>query len=118
MMLNLLSSVFVLLAALSLSPASAGAQKQRIALMLTGSHCREEQQALKTTLRQTDGVFFVDGSSVPEHLLVDVEEGKTSAQDILMVVQRAIRAPLSCQIEIMQSCITAPRLAQIDAHTK
>ncbi|MFI5247481.1 MAG: hypothetical protein ACHQWV_02895, partial [Nitrospirales bacterium] len=91
-MLTVVLAVFALLTALctatflSHSPASAGAPKERIALMLTGSNCHESQQTLETALRKTDGVFAVDGNSVPGHLLIDVMEGKTSAHDILTVV--------------------------------
>ncbi|HEX9155515.1 MAG TPA: hypothetical protein VF819_08120 [Nitrospira sp.] len=112
-MLNLTSAVFALLTTLwtatllSYSPASAGQPKERIALMLTGSDCREAQQPIEIALQQTDEVFAVDGNSVPHHLLIDVEEG-TSAHDVLTIV-RAINTVHSCQIEVMQSCITAPR---------
>ena len=123
-MLNVALAVFALLTTLctamllSHSPASAGAPRERIALMLTGSHCRETQQNLETALRQTEGVFAVDGSSVPGHLLIDVEEGTTSAHDILTIVHTTIGTALSCQVEIMQSCITAPRLIRTDAPAK
>lgn len=123
-MLNTISAVFSLFIALctatllSFSPASASAPKERIALMLTGSTCREIQQTLETVLRRTDGVFAVDGTSVPGHLLIDVEEGKTSAQDLLTIVQTSIDTTLSCQVEVMQSCITAPRITKTDAPTK
>jgi hypothetical protein len=112
-MLNVASAVFTLLTALctatllSHSPASAGPLKERIALMLTGSDCREAQQPIETALQQTDGVFAVDANSVPHHLLIDVEEG-TSAHDVLTIA-RAINIVHSCQIEVMLSCITAPR---------
>jgi hypothetical protein len=123
-MLNVVLAVFALLTALctatllSHSPASAGAPKERIALMLTGSHCREAQQTLETVLRQTDGVFAADGNSVPGHLLLDVEEGKTSAQDILTVVQTTLGTAPSCQVEVMQSCITAPKHTGANAPAK
>jgi hypothetical protein len=103
---------------LSHSPATAAAPKERIALMLSGSQCQEAQQTLETALRKTNGVFAVDGTSVPGHLLLDVEEGKTSAQDILTIAQTALGTALSCQVEVMQSCITAPRLTRIDAPAK
>lgn len=103
---------------LSSTPTFAGAPGERIALMLTGSDCREAQQTLVATLRKTDGVFAVDGDGVPGHLLIDVEEGKTSAQDILTVVQTTIGTPLSCQVEVMRSCITAPKLSRTDAPAK
>jgi len=114
-MLNVVLAMFAILTALctatllSHSPASAGPPKERIVLMLTGSNCPDALQTLETTLRQTDGVFAVDGNSVPGHLLLDVEEGKTSAHDILTVVHMTIGAAPSCQVEIMQSCITAPK---------
>lgn len=112
-MLNVALAVFALFTTLctvtllSHSPTSAAAPKERIALMLSGSRCREVQQTFETALRQTDGVFAVDGSSVPGHLLIDVEEGKTSAKDILTVAQTTLGTALSCQVELMQSCITA-----------
>ena len=100
------------------APASAAVSKERITLMLTGSNCREAQQTLEIALPQTDGVFAVDGNSVPRHLLIDVEEGKTSAHDILTVVHGSTHVPLSCQVEVMQSCITAPKLSRTDAPAK
>lgn len=118
MMMNVVSAVFLLLAVLSHSPASAAAPNERIALMLTGSACREAQQTIETVLRRTDGVFAVDGASVPEHLLIDIEEGKTSAQDLLTIVRTAIGPDLSCQVEIMRSCITASGHNRTDAPAK
>lgn len=120
-MQNVVSAVFALLTALCTatflpySPASAGAPRERIVLMLTGSNCRESQQTLETALRKTDGVFAVDGNSVPGHLLIDVMEGKTSVHDILTVVHTTTAAALSCQVAVMQSCITARRLTRADA---
>jgi hypothetical protein len=112
-MLHIVSAVLSLLTALCTemllahSPALAGPPKERIAFMLTGSDCLEAQQTLETALRQTDGIFAVDGNSVPHHLLIDVEEG-ISAHDMLTIV-RAKNTVHSCQIEVMLSCITAPR---------
>lgn len=123
-MLNVVSAGFLFFTTLCTAtlllhpPASAAAPKERIALMLTGSGCREAQQTLVAALRQTDGVFAVDGDSVPGHLLIDVEEGKISAQNIPTVVQTTIGTPLSCQVEVMQSCITAPKLSRTDAPAK
>ena len=123
-MLNVVSAGFLFFTTLCTAtllfhvPALADAPKERIAVMLTGSDCREGQQTLIAVLRQTDGVFAVDGDSVTGHLLIDVEEGKTSAQNILTVVQTTIGTPLSCQVEVMQSCITAPKLSRADAPAK
>ena len=123
-MLNVVLAVFALFTALCTatllfhSPAWAGPPKERIALMLTGPGCREAQQTLETALRESDGVFAVDGNSVPGHLLIDVEEGKTSAHDILTVVQKTTGTALSCQVEVMQSCTTAPKLTRTGALAK
>lgn len=117
-MLNFASTIFLLLTVLAFSPVSADAPKERIALLLTGPRCREARHTLETTLRHTDGVFAVDGTSVPDHLLVDIEEGKTSAQDLLMAIQTAGNNTLSCQVEIMRSCVTAPKLAGAAAPAK
>jgi len=103
---------------LYIAPALAGNPKERITLMLTGSSCREAQQTFETALRKTDGVFAVDGNSVPGHLLIDVQEGKTSPHDIVTVLYRSTHVPLSCQVEVMQSCITAPTLTRPDASVK
>lgn len=123
-MLNVAWAVFALFTTLctvtllSHSPASAGAPKERIALMLSGSRCREVQQTLETALRQTDGVFAVDGTSVTGHLLIDVEEGKISARDTLTIARTALGNALSCQVELMQSCITAPKHTGAEASAK
>lgn len=123
-MLNVVSARFALLTAICTatllfhSPTSAAAPKERVALMLSGSQCQEAQQTLEPVLRQTAGVFAVDGTSVPGHLLLDVEEGKVSAQDMLTVAQTTLGTALSCQIEIMQSCITAPKHTGAEASAK
>lgn len=123
-MMNVISARFALLTTIcmalliSLPPLSAAAPKERIALMLSGSQCQEAQQTLEPVLRQTEGVFAVDGTSVPGHLLLDVEEGKVSAQDMRRVAQTTLGTALSCQIEIMQSCITAPKHTGAEAPAK
>jgi len=116
-MLNIALTTLTLLVTCSvtllhIAPALAGNPKERITLMLTGSSCREAQQTFETALRKTDGVFAVDGNSVPGHLLIDVQEGKTSPHDIVTVLYRSTHVPLSCQVEVMQSCITAPHAHQ------
>lgn len=123
-MLNVISARFALLTTICMamlmshSPLSAAAPKERIALMLSGSQCQEAQQVLEPILRQTKGVFAVDGTSVPGHLLLDVEEGTISAQDLLTVAQTTLGTTLSCQIDIMQSCITAPKHTGAEASAK
>lgn len=123
-MSNVVLSAFSLLMAvctgafLPHSPASAEAPKERIALMVTGASCGEVQQTLETALWKTDGVFAVDGKSVPGHLLIDVVDGKTSQHDLLTVVHTTTGTALSCQVEVMQSCITAPILTGTDASAK
>ena len=123
-MLNVISARFALLTTICIamfmshSPLSAAALKERIALMLSGSQCQEAQQVLEPMLRQTKGVFAVDGTSVPGHLLLDVEEGTISAQDLLSVAQTTLGTTLSCQIDIMQSCITAPKHTGAEASAK
>ena len=78
--------------------------------MLTGATCRAMQPLIETALRHSNGVIAVDGTSVPEHLLLDIEVAKTSAQDLLGVVRTIVGSDGSCQADIMQSCITAPTL--------
>lgn len=123
-MLNVLSTRFAVLTAICTatllfhSPIAAAAPKERIALMLSGSQCQEAQQTLEPVLRQTEGVFAVDGTSVPGHLLLDVEEGKISAQAMLTVAQTTLGTALSCQVDIMQSCITAPKHTGAEAPAK
>jgi hypothetical protein len=60
----------------------------------------------------------VDGNSVPGHLLVDVIGGNTSAHNILAVVHTMTAVALSCQVEVMQSCITATRHTRTDVPIK
>ncbi len=123
-MLKVFTIVFALLTTLcsaglfSDTPALAGASRERITLMLTGPHCHEAQPPLEAILHDTDGVFAVDGTSIPGHMLLDVERGKISEENILAVVQTTIGTPLSCRVEVMQSCITTPTLTRIDATAK
>ncbi|MCX5723444.1 MAG: hypothetical protein NTX84_02780 [Nitrospirae bacterium] len=118
---NVTLAVFTVLAIFGMttfpSPA-AGAPKERIALMLTGSTCREIQQTIETVLRHTEGVFAVDGASVSGHLLIDVEEGTISAQGLLTITQAAMATDLSCRVEVMRSCITAPGHNRADLPAK
>ena len=115
-MLIVVSAIIALLSILfgatliSPSPASAGSPRDRITIMLTGSTCREMQHPIETALRHIDGVIAVDSTSVPEHLLLDIEEEKTMARDLLDVVRIIVGSDASCRAEIMQSCITAPKL--------
>ena len=123
-MSNAISARFALLTTICMamlishSPLSAAAPKERLALMLSGSQCQEAQQMLEPIFRQTEGVFAVDGASVPGHLLLDVEEGKISAQDMLTVAQTTLGTALSCQVDIMRSCITAPKHTGTEASAK
>ena len=123
-MLKFVLAVFAFLAVLctamllSHSLTSAGTPKERITLMLTGSNCLEAQQTLEIALRKTDGVFAVDGNSVPRHLLIDVMEGRTSVHNILTVVHTTTPTARTCQVEVMQSCITAPKLTRTDTSAK
>ena len=86
--------------------------------MLTGPSCRERQHPLDTALRLVDGVIAVDNTSVPEHLLLDIEEEKTSARNLLDAVRAIVGSDSSCQAEIMQSCITAPKPAHTHESSK
>lgn len=109
------------LASLSWLASQADAAGARIALSLTGEACARQQAAIETTLLQTPGVRSVDLRSVPGHLLIDVEEGLVTTDQLAATVNGLTAPQGSCVAEAMQSCITAemptgtPRLRPTDA---
>lgn len=105
-------------AVLSHTPALAGQPNERIALMLTGHHCHDAQQSLEVAMRQAEGVVAVYSDTIPGHLLIDIEDDKTSSAALRTAAQHSIAPPLSCQVEVMQSCITAPKLRRVNEHAR
>jgi hypothetical protein len=78
----------------------------RVAILLTGEECAVQRQALAGRLHKVQGIVQVDGRSVPDHLLIDVESGTTTAEQLVEELNDAL-ASTSCTAEEMKSCITA-----------
>lgn len=78
----------------------------RIAILLTGKGCAAQRQALTEHLRTVEGIVFVDGRSVPDHLLIDVDDGTQTAEHLVGSLNETLDSTL-CKADEMKSCITA-----------
>jgi hypothetical protein len=85
-------------------PAQAGTA--RISILLTGDGCAAQRQALADHLREVPGIVFVDGRSVPDHLLIDVEDGTPTVEQLVRRLNDALTST-PCKAEEMKSCISA-----------
>lgn len=79
---------------------------ERTTLMLNGASCESSRQNIKTAIKELPGVWKVDGYSIPDHLLIDVEKGPTAADHLARKVVELSAAQSPCRISIMQSCIS------------
>lgn len=77
---------------------------ERLTLMLSGTGCEALRDQLSEILGGSEGVRAVDGRSIPGHLLVDVERGRVTAEQL---VHRLADMTTACQVGLMESCITA-----------
>jgi hypothetical protein len=82
----------------------------RVAILLTGEGCAGQRQALADRLNNIQGIVQVDGRSVPDHLLIDVEDDRATAEQLVGKVNDTL-ASASCKAEEMKSCITADMAA-------
>lgn len=92
------------LSLLPIEPVQAGVT--RISILLTGEDCAAQRQPLADQLHQIPGIVFVDGRSVPDHLLIDMEENAATAEQVVSRLNDAL-ASKPCKAEAMKSCITA-----------
>nr|MBI3612251.1 hypothetical protein [Nitrospirota bacterium] len=83
------------------------AGSSRIALSVTGEACARQQAAIEAALKQLPGVRAVDFRSVPGHILVDVEEGRVTADQAASTVNGLKVQDGACTAQEMKSCITA-----------
>jgi hypothetical protein len=87
-----------------IEPALAGVT--RVAILLTGEGCAAQRPALADQINRVPGIVFVDGRSVPDHLLIDIEDGTPTAEQLVSRLNDAL-ASKPCKAEEMKSCITA-----------
>ncbi len=85
-------------------PAQAGVT--RVSLLLTGSGCEAQRHALVDQLSKIHGIASVDGRSVPDHLLIDVENSMATAEQLVTRANEVL-ATTPCKVEEMKSCISA-----------
>lgn len=99
----------VLLTAVIPTTVLAASPIQRVTLMIAGSECESFNQDIETTLKKLPGVRFLDGRSLPGHLLIDVDPELVTADDLVRHVGELTgsTAQRDCQAGVMQSCITA-----------
>lgn len=100
-------SLLFLLSGCVVIPAAAETSQERVALFLSGPDCSAQHQSIVAALTPISGVVRVDPDSVPEHVLVDVSSGVVVAEDLLVATRRVLPSAVSCQVEIMKSCISA-----------
>jgi hypothetical protein len=81
----------------------------RISIVLIGVGCAGQRPALADQLNRVPGIVSVDGHSVPDHLLIDVEDGTPTAEQLVSRLNDALTSK-PCKAEEMKSCITAEPL--------
>lgn len=104
-------SLAVVLTVSLAAAASAESTRVRVALQLTGESCAAQHQRLVTSLSAMNGIRFVDLSSVPGHVLVDIDARILSAHDLTPIVQQLL-TPAECLAAPMESCISATALSR------
>ena len=100
------TSLFLMMISVLLAPSStwAQAEHERITLMLSGAGCQTLQERIEEVARQLEGVRTVDGRSISGHLLIDIERGRITAEEL---ARQASQMAATCQAAVMASCITA-----------
>lgn len=104
-------SLAVVLTVSLAAAASAESTRVRVALQLTGESCAAQHQRLVTSLSAMNGIRSVDLSSVPGHVLVDIDARILSAHDLTPIVQQLL-TPAECLAAPMESCISATALSR------
>lgn len=90
---------------LFISGASASAL-ERITLELSGPSCGSQRAELAATLSSLAWVRTIDFTSVPDHVLVDIDGEAIHHDDAIRLLTQAITSP-SCYARAMQGCISA-----------
>lgn len=93
----------------------ASAESTRITLMLSGTGCESSRHDIETTIRRFTGVQTVDGQSIPGHLLIDVDKGRLTGEELAHKVTELGTEQRPCRSTVMESCITASFLP-VNAH--
>jgi hypothetical protein len=88
---------------------AAEAATQRVALMLSGPSCEEDQKAIRQDLEMMHGVKAVDLISLRGFALLDVEASTASLDELTSAVSRQHREPRQCRAQVMESCISTPQ---------
>ncbi|WP_447598724.1 hypothetical protein [Nitrospira sp. Nam80] len=78
----------------------------RVSLLLTGGGCNAQRQTLSDQLSKIHGIVSVDGRSVPDHLLIDVEDNTATAEQLVLRANEVL-VTTACKAEEMKSCISA-----------
>ncbi len=88
---------------------AAEAAAQRVALMLSGPSCEDDQKAIRQDLEMMHGVKAVDLLSLRGVALLDVEANTASLDELTAAVSRKHREPRQCFAQVMESCISTPQ---------
>lgn len=88
---------------------AAEAATRRVALMLSGPSCEEDQKAIRQDLEMMHGVKAVDLLSLRGVALLDIEANTASLDELTAAVSRNQREPRQCLAQVMESCISTPQ---------
>jgi hypothetical protein len=89
------------------APQASAAAQERVALAVQNATCGSRLDEFITRMRGQHVVRAVDSSSVPGHILIDVERGKVLPEELQEMWNRWAGELTTCRVEIMRSCITA-----------
>lgn len=95
----------------SFPSAAAASPVERIALQLNGPLCVSQHTSILSLLSSLPGVRAVDLSSVPGHVLVDIDTAALSAQNLIETIRHLWHHQDACLVEPMESCISASPLS-------
>ena len=98
--------LFLMMISILLAPSStwAQAESERVTLMLNGAGCQTLHERIEEVFRQLEGVRTVDSRSISGHLLIDIERGSITAEEL---ARHASEVAATCRADVMATCITA-----------
>jgi hypothetical protein len=88
-------------------PTLAHAADERIALMLAGSACPQNQATLERRLHEIPGVRHIDLHAIPDHVLIDADMSMVNGEALATQVNDLLAARPPCRVTLMKSCVSA-----------
>jgi hypothetical protein len=88
-------------------PPLAHAADERIALMLTGAACPQNQAAVERKLSEIPGVRHIELHAIPDHVLLDADFSMVNGEALATAVNDVLAARRPCSATLMKSCVSA-----------